>query len=177
MSEVQAAPEQAAETGSKSWTQRAAEMRGITLPVPEPGLTDDQTLMEAAALVMSAPFKYDVGGLKFSLEEPTILQIKAFLLPAAVRLKDRLADIKSDEEALAVIQGVDEFQYLMLDCITFENPEAVPDRMAWFNGLKASEGMKLVNAYADGINWHGIIEQGKILMGKFRGASKTAPIK
>lgn len=162
----------------KTWYQKQQEIHGkekfpddpaLTGPDPDDLLRQGETTLEKVSAFLGAGRLYTVGGLNFLVKEPTIRQIKKFLLPAAQKMTG--ANV---EDILENMKALDEFQALMLDCLEFADGDAPEDRLDWSDNLSATEGIKLLNAFADGIDWAEIMNQATALQGKIQGVRVRA---
>lgn len=120
---------------------------------------------------MAAPAIYEIGGLRIRVEEPTIGQIKKRLLPFLKGIDPSA----TPDVILAKLEGIDEFQLLIMDCVHFEDVETAPkDLLAWSDNLKASDGLTLAEALAENLDWAGMIERATAIQGKIRGVRGKA---
>lgn len=164
-----------AEAKEKSWLEKQREIHGETV-VPDTFLNEKLNREESENVIkvfgdlLGAPKRYTIGDRTFLIEEPTIGQIKRRLLPILRNINPNA----NPEAILAQLNGLEEFQALIGDCITFEEGTAPENVVEWMDSLKATPGLELAEAFAESIDWAGIIERAVSLQGKIRGVRGKA---
>jgi len=167
---------QANEDQAKSWYQKQQELHGKEKFPDEPDSTVSEDLLESGKNTLErlseftgAGRLYTVAGLSFLVKEPTVRQLKTFLLPAAHKFQGA-----NPEDFMEALKGLDEFQRLMLECLEFEEGKKPADLVDWSDNLTVTDGLKLVNVFADGIDWAKIMEEATLLQGKIQGVRVRA---
>ncbi len=159
------------------WLKKQREIHGEKV-IPDylvepdkPAEDDTQGVAQAFYDLLGTANCYEIGGKRFSVEEPTLGQIKKRLMP----IFKSMDLTKGTDEILSEFQGLDEFQRLLLDCLVFEDGQEVPtDLLAWSDDLKFTPAMELAEAFTESLDWAGMIERAAAIQGKIRGVRGKA---
>lgn len=170
--------QQPTEEARKEWLKNQQAIHGKE-KVPDEMLEPDipgfdphetESVVGVFGELTSAPADYVIGGKRVRIEEPTIGQIKNRLLP----LLKGLDTSGTSDDIFAQLDGLNEFQLLIMDCVSFEEGQAPESSLDWSNGLKVSEGLKLAEALAESLDWRSMIERATAIQGKIKGVRGKA---
>jgi len=165
---------------SMAWLRRQQEMHGDvpravldgasarTAPASNSTTGNENSIGHALNDVLGGERHMTVGGVGVIVSEPTMRALKK----AISKLSGTKTPDSTDPENMTDEFGrlLPEFEALMLNGLSFSGDDAPGDPAAWFNGLRMSEGLRLVEAFVDVFDFSALMQRVVTIAGKLKAA-------
>lgn len=108
-----------------------------------------------------APRTVEINGVDVVIDEPLVDDVTSFISKLASISTSKL-DQASGKGAEVIVTLIPEFKALIVASIQIEGIKP-GDRLAWFGGLKTSQGIRILREYTKVVDMGAIIRLGKSL--------------